>query len=990
MRAPLTNVPLSYRYTIACSGLLGLLSVAACGSDKPSQSSNPGASGSSSSGGASGASVNGSGANAGGTTSTGGGGLGAGGIDSNGGTAGAAGALPSGGSSGAGGMDTRPSVPDSATGSAFDTVKGALNVKYAEYLSKQDVVYGVPNTDPIKALGVGTGKTGAMVWSQNGLTMQVSGVDASPQTAFGVGNVALQTTPALDAGASGFEQRMVMYDGLLTTHYGDGRDVTIMGAPKSELLGIHVEDSRADVSAISLDLSLWDVSALGNAGNVPDLNTWKTVSTFAEADVAGFSRGQTDANKFGYTLAASVEGATFTTANAGGNHVKLNIAPSKSYTIWLAAATRLNAANNDSVAAAKKLLSDTKAAGYAKTLGDYKGFWNGFWQKSFVQYSSSDGAADYLENLYYLSTYMIAGGAYGNYPFHFINGVWRATEDKTKWSNAYWYWNQRDVYHSLMAGNHVDAVNAFNDMYSRNSAALKAFTNTHFGKDGIWVPETMGWNGNADGTTGSDYTKLIYSTGVEAANNMYAQYRYTGDEPYLKDTVYPFMKEVAKFYVGMLSRNGAQYFMANSNAHETYWGVKNAITDLAAIRSMFPTAIAVAKKLNLDADLQTQWQDVLTNLVAYPTTADAYLPHEGATAQQRNGENVACELIWPYNVTGIGAPDYARALATWKARPNPYSNVWANDAIQAARLGLGKEAFDGMKLMLQKYQSYTNGMTDNTNGVFEYLGVHMLVMNESLLQSYSDKIRVFPALPADASLVTRFTLLAQGGFLVSSEREAGDIKYVGIKSQNGGMATLVNPWGTTEARVIKADGSAVVTSSAAEISFASEAGGIYIVERTAKPFSALAFAHITAQKNGGAKSLPGTSCSIGSGGKPPADTGKYEAEKATLNVCSASGDNAASGFSEVTGLSAGASVTFASVKAGTSVDVTYCTMNNPAQLSLYVNGTFNQKVVLANTMSWDTTYQTKNVVVAIPQGATLKLQVDAGDSGANLDFIQVK
>jgi alpha-L-fucosidase 2 len=404
-------------------------------------------------------------------------------------------------------------------------------------------------------------------------------------------------------------------------------------------------------------------------------------------------------------------------------------------------------------------------------------------------------------------------------------------------------------------------VKAFNNMYSRNSAALTTQTNTRFNKAGIRVPETMGWNGNDSGET--QYTNIIYSTGVEAANNMYAQYRYSGDEAYLKDTVYPFMRDVAKFYVGMLSKNGAQYYMANSNSHETYWGIKNAITDLAAIRSMFPVAIAVAKKLNLDADLQTQWQDVVSNLAPYQTDATTYLPYEGANAPSHNGENVSCELIWPYSVTGIGAPDYARALATWKARPNPYSNVWANDAIQAARLGLGKEAFDGMKLMLQKYQNYTNGMTNNTNGVFEYLGVHLLVMNESLLQSYNDKIRVFPALPADASLVTRFTLLAQGGFLVSSEREGGDIKYVGIKSQNGDMATLVNPWGTEEARVIKADGSAVMTSTMGEITFATDVGQIYILERTAKPYSKLVYSHITATKNDGPKSLAGTQSSIG-------------------------------------------------------------------------------------------------------------------------------
>jgi len=291
--------------------------------------------------------------------------------------------------------------------------------------------------------------------------------------------------------------------------------------------------------------------------------------------------------------------------------------------------------------------------------------------------------------------------------------------------------------------------------------------------------------------------------------------------------------------------------------------------------------------------------------------------------------------------------------------------------------------------MLQKYQSYTNGMTNNTNGVFEYLGAHLLVMNESLLHSYNDVIRVFPALPPDASMVTRFTLLAQGGHLVSAEREAGTVKYVGIKSLNGEQAVIVNPWGSEEARVIKAAGSLVVTVSSAEISFDTDAGQVYVLERTAKPFSTFEYAHITAERNEGMKDLPGTSCEIGVGGKPRPDTGKYEAEKATLNMCSTSGDNAASGFTEVTGLVPGASVTFDNVRAGTSIDITYCTMNNPAQLSLYVNGVHDQDVVFPSTNSWSGHYEVKKVTTTIPQGASLKLQVDAGDSGANLDFIQV-
>ncbi|HEX3852967.1 MAG TPA: hypothetical protein VHW01_18520, partial [Polyangiaceae bacterium] len=485
-----------------------------------------------------------------------------------GGTSGTSG---SGGSAaGAAGAAVDMSGPDSPTGEAFNPQTGTLNVHYAEYLPKHDVVYNKTNTNPLYGLTVGNGHVGAMVWSQNGLTMQVANVDGSQQDAFSGGLVNLYTTPGMDTGVTTFQQRLALYDGVLTTAYDKDRTVTIMGSANSEVLGIHVEDSRANVSAISLDLSLWDVSALSNSGHVPDLNTWKTVSTYADASGAGISRGQTDANKFGYTLAATVSGAAFTTSTVNGSKVRLTITPGGSYTIWLACSTRLNAPNNDSLTQAKAALTQAKAVAYADALAKYEDFWHSFWSKSFVQYSNAAGDADYLESAYYLATYIIAAGGSGNYPFHFINGVFRATQDNTKWSNAYWFWNQRDVYNSFLASNHPDVLNVFNNLYSRNFNALKAFTNTRFSIDGIWVPETMGWNGNADGNT--QYTNDIFSTGTEAAENMYAQYAYTGDENYLKNTAYPFMSGVVKFYTAKLSKDAnGKYFMAESNAHESYW-----------------------------------------------------------------------------------------------------------------------------------------------------------------------------------------------------------------------------------------------------------------------------------------------------------------------------------------------------------------------------------------------------------------------------------
>jgi hypothetical protein len=297
-----------------------------------------------------------------------------------------------------------------------------------------------------------------------------------------------------------------------------------------------------------------------------------------------------------------------------------------------------------------------------------------------------------------------------------------------------------------------------------------------------------------------------------------------------------------------------------------------------------------------------------------------------------------------------------------------------------------------MKIMLQKYQNYPNGMTNNTNGVFEYLGVHLIVMNESLLQSYNDKIRVFPAVPKDGTMVTRFTLAARGGFLVTSEREGGDIKYVGLKSTLGKSATVVNPWGTAAVQVRKVGGATLMTASTATLTFPTEKDGLYVVERTAKPLSGYTYSVLTGTPSQGQKTLAAnTSLGIGGGasGTLP-DTGKYEAEAATLAACNASDDVSASGFSAVINLKQGSSLSFANVRAGASLDIRYCTMNNPGKLALYVNGAKATDVTFPNTMSWTGTYATVTATAAIPMGATVKLQYDAGGSGANIDYIQVK
>jgi alpha-L-fucosidase 2 len=74
----------------------------------------------------------------------------------------------------------------------------------------------------------------------------------------------------------------------------------------------------------------------------------------------------------------------------------------------------------------------------------------------------------------------------------------------------------------------------------------------------------------------------------------------------------------------------------------------------------------------------------------------------------------------------------------------------------------------------------------------ESMSVLATAMNESLLQSYDGILRLFPAFPENRS--GRFTLHAEGGFIVSSEIDSGIIRWISVKSLYGNDLMIELPW----------------------------------------------------------------------------------------------------------------------------------------------------------------------------------------------------
>jgi alpha-L-fucosidase 2 len=67
-------------------------------------------------------------------------------------------------------------------------------------------------------------------------------------------------------------------------------------------------------------------------------------------------------------------------------------------------------------------------------------------------------------------------------------------------------------------------------------------------------------------------------------------------------------------------------------------------------------------------------------------------------------------------------------------------------------------------------------------------------INEMLIQSHTGVVKLFPAIPNDWEDVEFNNLRTEGAFLVSSELKDGKVIRVEVKSEQGGIFTLHNPF----------------------------------------------------------------------------------------------------------------------------------------------------------------------------------------------------
>jgi hypothetical protein len=749
-------------------------------------------------------------------------------------------------------------------------------------VSRADWVYQEPVTRSEGGQPIGNGRMATLLWtSPSAIHLQINRSDVFAVNKSHRGE---QYGPAdycsacaqvvIDLGGNvfagpDFRQHLALYQAECTVQ-GTGVGVRSFVSAQRDILALEIEDRRAVPQPIHLRLQMWRPPVVVHGEHTARYG-FRSAGTHLLVE-QHFDEGA-------YHCASAVLLA------APGREADLLAPDEQQRTLVLPARAGktlvliASAASWDRDQDIAQVALDTLQAApgsYAELIAEHTPWWEEFWSRTYVQLASADGQAEVMERLRTRHLYMMATTSRGALPPKFNGMLYSTGGDTRAWGAEFWLWNMELLYYPLFAADAPDLCAPYFEMYRRQLPDAERAAQQRWGVPGAFYPETAPFDGpvilpediarefqgiywgrnscdqlseeaKALGKYDSSlrvfvvgaterplakgrYTWIshIVSSGCELAVQAWWRYRYWGDRQWLASHAYPLLRATVEFYrhFAQLGDDG-KYHTYPTNVHENFWGVRDGIMDLAAIRGTVPLAIAAAETLGVDQDLCQEWRAFLDRLTPYPmgNEPEAQALTDGALAEdawaagrlgdvpgQHNGEQVWLMPVFPFEDYTLETNDNAMAgiaQRTFDVLPHRQSlrngrsiPIWSRFPILAARVGRGEEL---PALLRQHY--LRQGPLENdlslTEGEQAHSAEHLAgiatALQEGLLQSLSPRpgqpeiLHLFPAWPR--AWDAEFRLLARGGFLVTSAIKEGQVPFVEIESRLGESCQLRNPWG---------------------------------------------------------------------------------------------------------------------------------------------------------------------------------------------------
>ena len=406
-----------------------------------------------------------------------------------------------------------------------------------------------------------------------------------------------------------------------------------------------------------------------------------------------------------------------------------------------------------------------------------------------------------------------------------LQGVWNAV-DNPPWNADYHlnvnlqmnYW---PAYMSNLAETAKPMINYIDDMryYGRIAAKEYAGIESKDGQENGWLVHTQatpfGWT-----TPGWNY----YWGWSPAANawmmqNVYDYYKFTKDETYLKEKIYPMLKETAKFWNSFLHYDKASDRWVSSPSYSPEHGtitIGNTF-DQSLVWQLFHDYMEVANHLNVDQDLVTEVKAKFDKLKPLHINKEGRIKewyeedspqftNEGIENHHRHVSHLVG--LFPGTLFSKDQAEYLEAARATLNHRGDGGTGWS----KANKINLWARLLDGNRahrLLAEQLKYSTLENLWDTHAPFQIDGNFGATsgMAEMLLQSHTGYIAPLPALPDAWKDGQVSGLVARGNFEVSMKWKDKNLQSLSFLSNVGG--DLVVDYPNIEASLIKVNGKAV-------------------------------------------------------------------------------------------------------------------------------------------------------------------------------------
>lgn len=486
---------------------------------------------------------------------------------------------------------------------------------------------------------------------------------------------------------------------------------------------------------------------------------------------------------------------------------------------------REDASQPDPLALARSRIEKAFDSSFDKMLRSHKQWWDAFWAHSEVTVPD-----ERIQRHYNLVKYFYGAASRPDAPSMPLQAVW--TQDSgglPPWKGDFHHdLNTQMTYLAYHKAGLTDSGMSFINHMADLMPVYRKFAKEFFDVDGAAVPSVMTLGGKPLG--GWPQYTLSPTYAIWIGQSFYLHWKHTMDEAFLRERAYPWMDEMMIAIVQLLEEKDGKLYLPLSSSSEIFdaspraFLEPNSNQDLSMLHWAFDAMAEMADVLGNEEDVK-KWRFLRGKLNDLHVDDDVLMFSSNEPFNQSHRHHAHTMAIHPFATLNIDGSQQDRQIirATLDKMDQLGTQAWTGYSFSwfaslLARAGQPELAFQYLtyyeRAFILRNGFHVNGDQLGTGlsghgyrpftleGNFLAMeAVHDMVLQSwpvSIAQDPTPVIRIFPAMPWRWHQASFRDLRAEGGFVISAQRENNATTRFEITATVDGPLRLRDNFGATE------------------------------------------------------------------------------------------------------------------------------------------------------------------------------------------------